>query len=74
MHENHHQHRHRGFKLTISTSFGESMFSAGLFQKTIKEDQNIKLNHDYPQRNQLQKFLEDTRSHATEADLWIKYK
>ena len=36
MHENDHQHRLRGFKLIISMSFDESVFSAGLFQKTIK--------------------------------------
>ena len=37
-----------GFKLTISISFGESVFLAGLFQKTVKGDQNVKLNHAYP--------------------------
>jgi hypothetical protein len=37
-----------GFKLTIFISFGESMFLAGFIQKTIKVDQIIKLNHDYP--------------------------
>ena len=31
-----------GFILTISMSFGEYVFSAGLFQKTIKGDQNVK--------------------------------
>ena len=31
-----------GVKLTISMSFGESVFLAGFFQKTIKEDQIIK--------------------------------
>jgi hypothetical protein len=31
-----------GFKLINFMSFGESVFSAGLFQKTGKEDQNVK--------------------------------
>jgi hypothetical protein len=31
-----------GFKLTNSLSFGESLFSAGLFQKTTKRDLFIK--------------------------------
>jgi hypothetical protein len=39
-------------------SFGESMFLAGFIRKTVKEDQIIKLNHDYPPRNQLQKVPE----------------
>jgi hypothetical protein len=30
--------------MTISMSFGKSVFSAGLFQKTGKEDQNVKKN------------------------------
>ena len=50
-------------------SFGESVFSAGVIQKTIKEDQNVKWNYAYPQQKLLQKVLEDTRSHATKADL-----
>jgi hypothetical protein len=31
-----------GFKWINSMSFGESVFSVGLFQKTGKEDQNVK--------------------------------
>jgi hypothetical protein len=31
-----------GFKLTNSTSFGESLFSTGLFQETNKRDLFIK--------------------------------
>jgi hypothetical protein len=31
-----------GFKLINSTCFSESVFSVGLFQKTAKEDQNLK--------------------------------
>ena len=38
------QHRLRGFKLTISMSFGESVFSAGFIQKTIKVDLFVKVN------------------------------
>ena len=68
MHENDHQHRLRGFKLIISTSFGESVFLAGLFQKSIKEDQNIKLNRTYPWWKLLQNVLENSRSHVTEAE------
>ena len=48
-------------------SFGESMFSAGFIQKTIEEDQNIKVNHAYPQRKLPQKVPEDLRRHHTEA-------
>jgi hypothetical protein len=44
-------------------------FQQGLFQKTIKVDQNDKLNHAYMPYKQLQKVPEDTRSHPTEADL-----
>ena len=50
-------------------SFGESIFSVGFIQKIIKGDQNVKLNRTYPSHKQLQKVLEDTRSHATEADI-----
>ena len=49
-------------------SFAEFVFSAGLFQKTIKEDQNVKLNRAYLRRKLLQKVLEDSRSHVTEAE------
>jgi hypothetical protein len=31
-----------GFKLTNSMSFGESLFSTGLFQKTTKRDLFVK--------------------------------
>jgi hypothetical protein len=44
-------------------------FQQGLFQKTVKVDQNDKLSHAYLSYKQLQKVPEDTRSHATEADL-----
>jgi hypothetical protein len=48
MHENDHQHRFRGFKLIISTSFDEYVFLAGFIHKTVKVDQIIKLNRNYP--------------------------
>ena len=48
MHENEHQDRFRGFKLTNSTSFAAFVFSAGFIQKTSKEDLFIKANHVYP--------------------------
>ena len=44
------------------------MFSAGLFQKTIKGDQNVKLNRAYPRQKLLQKVPEDSRSHVTKAE------
>jgi hypothetical protein len=34
------------------------MFLAKFIQKTVKEDQIIKLNHAYPPQNQLQKVPE----------------
>jgi hypothetical protein len=34
-------------------SFGESVFSAGFIQKTVKVDQIVKVNHAYPQQKQL---------------------
>ena len=43
------------------------MFLAGFIQKTVKEDQFVKLNHVFPRRKQLQKVLEDTRRYSTEA-------
>ena len=49
-------------------SFGESVFLVELFQKTINGDQNIKLNRVYPRQKLLQKVLEDSRSHVTEAE------
>ena len=56
-----HQCRLRGFKLPNSMSFGESVFSAGFNQKTIKEDLFVKRNHDIPQDKQRGKTLEDSR-------------
>ena len=48
--------------------FDESVFSVGLFQKTIKGDQNVKLNHAYPRQKLLQKVPEDSRSHVIEVE------
>ena len=49
-------------------SFGESMFSTRFIQKTIKVDIDVRSNHAYPQRKQLQKVLEDTRRQTTKED------
>jgi hypothetical protein len=49
-------------------SFGESVFSAGFIQKTIKVDPNIRFNRNYLRQKQLQKVLEDTRRQTTEED------
>jgi hypothetical protein len=37
-----------GFKLTNSTSFSESMISAGYIQKTIMGDQHVRRNTAVP--------------------------
>jgi hypothetical protein len=34
-----------GFKLTNSMSFGESVFSAGFNQNTVKVDLHVKVNY-----------------------------
>jgi hypothetical protein len=65
MHKNDHQYRFRGFKLINYMSFGESMFSAGFIQKTIKEDLIIKGNNGIPLRKQRGKTLEDSRRLST---------
>ena len=49
-------------------SFGESMFSAGFIQKTVKEDLFVKGNYGIPPRKQCGKILEDSRRLFTEAD------
>jgi hypothetical protein len=46
-------------------SFGESMFSAGFIQKTIKEDLIVKGNNGIPPRKQCGKTLEDFRRLST---------
>ena len=49
-------------------SFGESIFSTGLIQKTVKVDLHVRFNCAYPQRNGHQKTLEDSRGLHTEAE------
>jgi hypothetical protein len=49
-----------GFKLTNFMSFGESVISAGLLQKTIKGDLFIKQNQGIIPRHIHGKILEDT--------------
>ena len=44
------------------------MFLAGFIQKTIKEDQIVKVIHAYPQRKLPQKVPENSRRHHTEAE------
>jgi hypothetical protein len=51
-----------GSKLTNSTCFGESVISAGLFQKTIKGDLFVKRNQEIIPRHIHGKVLEDTTS------------
>ena len=57
-----------GFKLTNSTSFAKSVFSTGFIQKTVKVDLHVRFNHTYPQRNQHQKTLEDSRGLRAEVE------
>jgi hypothetical protein len=47
-------------------SFGESMFSAGFNQKTVKEDLVVKANHTFLRQYLLGKTLENTRRLSTE--------
>ena len=49
-------------------SFGESVFSAGFIQKTVKVDLHVRFNCAYPQRNGHQKTLEDLGGLHTEAE------
>jgi hypothetical protein len=49
-------------------SFGESMFSAGFIQKTVKVDPNVRFNRNYLRQKQLQKVPEDIRRQTTEED------
>ena len=49
-------------------SFGESMFSAGFIQKTVKGDLFIKGNYRIPLCKQRVKILEDSRRLSTKAD------
>jgi hypothetical protein len=56
-----------GFKLTNSMSFGESLFSAGLFQKTTKRDLFVKGKFRIKIRHIREKTLEDMRRHLNKA-------
>ena len=56
-----------GVKLTNSMSFGESVFSRGFIQKTVKVDLHVRFNHAYPQWKWPQKVPEDSRGLYTEA-------
>jgi hypothetical protein len=56
-----------GFKLTNIMSFGESLFSVWLFQKTTKRDIFIKGEFRIKIRHIREKTLEDMRRHRNEA-------
>jgi hypothetical protein len=56
-----------GFKLINFMSFGESLFSAGLFQKTTKRDLFVKEKFEIKIRHIREKTLEDMRRHRNEA-------
>jgi hypothetical protein len=56
-----------GYKLTNFMSFGESLFSAGLFQKTTKRDLFVKGKFRIKIRHMRKKTLEDMRRHRNEA-------
>jgi hypothetical protein len=49
-------------------SFGESMFSAGFIQRTIKGDLFVKGNYGIPPCKQHGKIVEDSRRLSTEVD------
>jgi hypothetical protein len=55
-----------GFKLTNSMSFGESLFSARLFQKTTKRDLFVKGKFRIKIRHIREKTLEDMRRNRNE--------
>jgi hypothetical protein len=55
------------FKLTSSMSFGESLFSAGLFPKTTKRDLFVIGKFRTKIRHIREKTLEDMRRHRNEA-------
>jgi hypothetical protein len=56
-----------GFKLTNSMSFGQSLFSVGLFQKTTKRDLFVKGKFRIKIWHIREKTLEDNRRHQNEA-------
>ena len=58
-------------------SFGESVFSVGFIQKTIKVDLHVRFNYAYQQQNGHQKVPKDSRGLHTEAEgrwLWAPYQ
>jgi hypothetical protein len=57
-----------GFKLTNSTSFGESLFFVGLFQKTTKRDLFVKGKFRIKIWHIREKTLEDMRRHWNKAE------
>ena len=54
--------------MTNFMSFGESVFSAGFIQKTVKGDLFFKGNYGIPPRKQRGKVLEDSRRLSTKAN------
>jgi hypothetical protein len=56
-----------GFKLTNSMCFGESIFSTGFNQKTIKVDLHVRVNYAIPLWNQRGKVPKDLRGLHNEA-------
>jgi hypothetical protein len=56
-----------GFKLINFTSFGESLFYVGLFQKTTTRDLFVKGKFIIKIRHIREKTLEDMRRHQNEA-------
>ena len=49
-------------------SFGESVFSVGFIQKTVKVGLDVRLNRAYPQRKQPQKVPEGLRELHNETE------
>jgi hypothetical protein len=56
-----------GFKLTNSISFNESLFSAGLFQKSTKRDLFVKEKFEIKIWHIRENTLEDMRRHRNKA-------
>jgi hypothetical protein len=54
-----------GFKLTNSTSFGESVISAGYIQKVVNGDLHVRGNYRIPPQELRGMTLEDSRRLST---------
>ena len=54
--------------MTVSMSFGESVFPAGFNQKTANEDLFVKGNYGIPPHKQCGKTLENSKRQITEAE------